>query len=131
MLQYIPMLYIAPADPPSVTLTVQSSNAILISWSPPSLNPLNGIITHYDVMIGETQILYLEDGTTVSPRMLSANFTYNVTESRTQVLDMLHPNYNYTVTMAAVTNIGKSPYSEPITVTTLTAGMYIAKYSHI
>ena len=76
----------------------------------------------YDVMITETQILYLENGTIISPRMLSVNFSYNATESRTQIFDMLHPGYNYTVTMAAVTNIGKSPYSEPITVTTPMAG---------
>ena len=74
-------------------------------------------------MITETPIQYLEDGITVSRRMLSANLTYNATESRTQLLDMLHPSYNYTVTMAAVTNVGKSPYSEPITVTMLVAGM--------
>lgn len=83
------------------------------------------MITHYDVMITETQILYLEDGTIMSPRTMSINFTYNATESRTQIFDMLHPSYNYTVTMAAVTNIGKSPYSEPITVTMLMAGMYL------
>ena len=76
-------------------------------------------------MITETQILYLEDGTTISQGMISANFTYNATESHTQILDMLHPSYNYTVTMAAVTNVGKSPYSEPIPITMPMAGMYI------
>ena len=119
MLQYST----APADAPTVTLTVQSSNTIILSWEPPVLNQLNGMIMHYDVMITETQVLYLENGTIISPQTMSANFTYNATESRTQTFDMLHPSYNYTVTMAAVTNIGKSPYSDPVTVTTPMAGM--------
>lgn len=124
-MSYNTSLPLAPADPPTVTLTVQSSNTITLSWEPPVLSQLNGVITHYDVMITETQILYLEDGTIMSPRTMSINFTYNATESRTQIFDMLHPSYNYTVTMAAVTNIGKGPYSEPITVTMLMAGMYL------
>jgi len=71
-------------------------------------------------MITETQILYLENGIITSPATMSANFS---TESHTQLFDMLHPSYNYTVTMAAITNIGRSPYSEPITVTIPMAGM--------
>ena len=122
-------LPLAPADAPIVTLTVRSSNTIVLSWEPPVLNQLNGVITHYDVMITETQILYLEDGTIILPRTMSINFTYNATESRTQIFDMLHPSYDYTVTMAAVTNIGKGPYSEPISVTMLMAGMYPLQYS--
>ena len=82
-------------------------------------------------MITETQILYLEDGTIISPRTMSINFTYNATESHTQTLDMLHPSFNYTVTMAAVTNVGKSPYSEPITVTMLMAGMLLFNCTHL
>ena len=87
------------------------------------MSPLNGIITQYDVMITETQIWYLENGTVITPRSMSVNITYNATDSRTQIFDVLHPSYNYTVTMAVVTNIGRSPYSEPITVTTSMAGM--------
>ena len=116
--------YTAPADPPSVTLTVQSSHTIVLSWEPPVLSPLNGMLIYYDMVITETQILYLENRTIISPATMSANFTYNATESRRQIFDVLHPSYNYTVTMAAVTNIGRSPYSEPITVTTLMDGMY-------
>ena len=75
-------------------------------------------------MITETQIWYLENGTIISlARSMSVNITYNATHSRTQIFDVFHPSYNYTVTMAAVTNIGRSPYSEPITVTTPMAGM--------
>jgi len=114
---------LAPADPPTVTVTVQSSSSITLAWEPPVLNQLNGIITHYDGIITEAQILYLEDGTIISQEMMSANFTYNASDSHTQILDMLHPSYNYTITMAAVTNVGKSPYSEPVTVTMLIAGM--------
>jgi len=95
----------------------------MLAWEPPVLNQLNGIITHYDGIITETQILYLEDGTIISPRMQSINISSNNTDNRLHILEMLHPSYNYTFTMAAVTNIGKSPYSEPITVTLPMAGI--------
>ena len=74
-------------------------------------------------MITETQIWYLENGTIISQQTMSVNITYNATDSHTQIFDVFYPSYNYTVTMAAVTNIGKSPYSEPITVTMPMAGM--------
>ena len=74
-------------------------------------------------MITEMQIWYLENGTAISPRSMSVNITYNATDSHTQTFDVLHPSYSYTVTMVAITNIGRSPYSEPVTVTTPMAGM--------
>ena len=77
-------------------------------------------------MITEMQIWYVENGTAISTRSMSVNITYNATDSRTQIFDVLHPNYNYTVTMAAITNIGRSPYSEPVTVTMPMAGIYVA-----
>ena len=73
-------------------------------------------------MITETQIWYLENGTIISQQAMSINITYNATDSRTQIFDVFYPSYNYTVTMAAITNVGKSPYSEPITVTMPMAG---------
>ena len=50
---------------------------------------------------------------------------FNVTGNRVQLIDMLHPNYNYTVRMAAVTSVGIGPFSDPVTATTLEDGMFV------
>ena len=52
------------------------------------------------------------------------NRTYNVSESRTQLIDMLHPDYNYTVRIAAGTAVGIGPFSDDITVRTNMDGEY-------
>jgi len=79
---------------------------------------------YYIVIINETQMLYFENETAIiSSEPLSANYTYNSTANHTQVFDIMHPSYKYTVTMAAATSVGKSPYSDLIIVTMPTAGM--------
>jgi len=77
---------------------------------------------YYIVIINESQILYFENET-ISSEPLSANFTYNSTANHTQVFHTMNPSYKYTVTMAAVTSVGRSPYSDLIIVTMPTAGM--------
>ena len=78
----------------------------------------------YHVIIMETQILYLDSGTLDSPMGNNFNRTYNVSEGRMQLVDLLHPSYNYTVMIAAATEPGIGPFSEPITVRTLEDGMF-------
>ena len=70
----------------------------------------------------ETQILYLDNGTVISQMGTNFNRTYNVSEGRIQLIDMLHPSYNYTVRIAAATVAGIGPFSDPITVMTLEDG---------
>ena len=103
-------------------VTVETSRSIMLSWDRPSLEEQNGILTIYHVIIMETQILYLDDGTVDSPMGNNFNRTYNVSEGRNQLVDMLHPSYNYTVMIAAATEPGIGPFSEPITVMTLEDG---------
>ena len=76
----------------------------------------------------ETQILYLDNGTLDSPMGDNFNRTYNVSEGRRQLIDMLHPSYNYTVRIAAATVVGIGPFSDPITVMTLEDGKHICLY---
>ena len=76
----------------------------------------------YHVSIMEIQILYSENGTTITEIGDNLNRTYNVSEGRTQLIDMLHPSYNYTVRIAAATVVGIGPFSDPITVMTLEDG---------
>jgi len=49
--------------------------------------------------------------------------TYNATMNHVQLIDMLHPGYNYTIKMAAVTMAGISPFTAPLTITTPEDGM--------
>ena len=92
-----------------------------MSWEPPLLKEQNGILIRYHVIVKETQILYLDFGTVLQMGM-NFNRTYNVSEGRTQLIDMLHPSYNYTVRIAAATVVGIGPFSDPITVMTLEDG---------
>ena len=103
-------------------MTVETSRSIMLSWDRPSLEQQNGILTIYHVIIMETQILYLDNGTVYSPMGENFNRTYNVSEGRMQSVDMLHPSYNYTVMIAAATEPGIGPFSNPITVMTLEDG---------
>ena len=108
--------------PSNVTVTVESSQSIMLMWKPPSLEGQNGFIIRYHVIVMETQILYLDNGTVISQMGMNFNRTYNVSEGRTQLIDMLHPSYNYTVRIAAATVVGIGPFSDPITVMTLEDG---------
>ena len=76
----------------------------------------------YHVIIMETQILYLDNGTTITRMGDNFNRTYYFTEGRIQLVDMLHPSYNYTVKIAAGTAAGIGPFSDPITVMTFEDG---------
>ena len=96
-----------------------------MSWDRPSLEEQNGILTIYHVIIMETQILYLDNGTVITPMGMNFNRTYDVSEGRIQLVDMLHPSYNYTVRIAAATAAGIGPFSDPITVMTLEDGEFL------
>ena len=106
----------------NVSVAVEGSRNITLSWDRPSLEEQNGILTIYHVIIMETQILYLDNGTVISPMGENFNRTYDVSEARIQLVDMLHPSYNYTVRIAAATEPGIGPFSDPITVMTLEDG---------
>jgi len=115
--------FIAPTETPlNVSVTVETSRSITLSWDQPSLEEQNGILTMYHVIIMETQILYLDDGTVITAMGNNFNRTYNVSEGRMQLVDMLHPSYNYTVRIAAATAVRIGVFSDPITVMTLEDG---------
>ena len=66
------VLFPAPSGAPlNVTVTAQSSTAILISWQPPETLKQNGIIASYDVEVNSTD-------PSVNPRRYRflANTTY-------------------------------------------------------
>jgi len=119
---YILVPAAAPLNPLISNITSQSMR---LSWNPPTIGEQNGILLLYHVIIVETPILYLDNGSLSSPMGMSFNRTYDVSEGLEQLIEMLHPSYNYTVRIAAATAVGIGPFSDPITVMTLEDGEYL------
>ena len=102
----------------------------MLSWEQPTFSE-NGPILQYHVIVIETQIHYADDGGEIEGMQRFLNRTYNVSEGRAQLIDMLHPDYNYTVTIAAVTEPGIGLFSDPITVRTDMDGELYHSCKHI
>ena len=85
-----------------VSLNAISSRVVNITWTPPPNDQRNGIIQYYQikVFIAETSEYF---------NIQTANFSLTLTD--------LHPDYTYTVSIAAVT-IGTGPFSTIQSVTT-------------
>ena len=116
---------VVPTEAPSnVSVIVESSQSIMLSWERPSPEEQNGQLISYHVIVIETQIHYMDNGTEITGMQAYLNRTYNVSEGRSQLIDGLHPDYNYTVRIAAATGEGIGPFSDTITVRTLTDGKY-------
>ena len=105
--------------PRNVSVMVNSSRSIILEWERPSPEEENGLLVRYHVIVIETQIHYTDDGVEIMGMQRYLNRTYNVSEERAQLIDeMIHPDYNYTVRIAAATEPGIGPFSDPITVRT-------------
>ena len=110
---------IVPTEAPrNVNVTVESSRSIMLTWERPSPEEENGLLVRYHVIVIETQIHYTDDGVEITGMQGYMNITYNVSEGRVQLIDSLHPDYNYTVRIAAATEPGIGPFSDAITVRT-------------
>ena len=101
--------------PGNVSVTVNSSRSIMLTWERPPPEEENGVLLVYHVIVMETQIHYMDNGTEITGTQRYLNRTYNVSEERTQLIDDLHPDYNYTVRIAAATEPGIGPFSDPVT----------------
>ena len=82
--------------------TAVSSNSISLAWDPPAAANRNGIIRTYTVNVS------------VSPSGENIQLTANNTQL---YLEMLHPYYNYSFVISAVTT-GPGPPSSVYTITT-------------
>ena len=103
------MLSAPSSAPTGLTATDVGQRNITIEWSPPPAEDWNGVIRFYIL-----EIVEIETG---------AVLTINLTTTG-EILGNLHPYYTYHISIAAVTlDIG--PFSLPISVTTLQAGMYM------
>ena len=112
-------LIAVPTEAPgNVNVTVNSSRSIMLTWERPPRVEENGLLLIYHVIVIETQIHYFDNGTEITGMQIYLNRTYNVSEGRAQLIDSLHPDYNYTVRIAAATGPGIGPFSDAITVRT-------------
>ena len=102
-------------------MTVESSHSIMLTWERPSPEEENGLLLIYHVIVIETQIHYFDNGTEITGMLTYLNRTYNVSEGA-QLIDLLHPDYNYTVRIAAATEPGIGPFSNATTVRTVMDG---------
>ena len=100
---------IAPtAAPTEVSVIVNGSRGIYVSWNAPPANETNGIIVYYLVSVMELESLTEQE--------------YE-TEQTSLAVNRLHPYYTFTVMVAAVT-IDTGPYSIGYTVQTLADGRF-------
>ena len=107
---------------------VDSSRSIMLTWERPPMDEENGILLIYHVIVMETQIHYTNDGEEIRGMERYLNRTYNVSQGREQLINMLHPDYNYTIRIAAATEPGIGPFSNPIIVRTDMDGEYTYCY---
>lgn len=92
----------APTAPPSsITVDIQSSVEVLLSWSPPNNEDRNGEIEFYIITITETTTQY--------------EFEIQALSTSVNISD-LHPFYTYQVNIAAVT-VDTGPFSPTLTFT--------------
>ena len=96
----------------------------MLTWERPSLEQEIGLLVQYHVIVIETHIHYFDNGTEITGEQTYLNTTYNVSEGRTQLIGSLHPDYNYTVRIAAATGPGIGPFSDAMTVRTDMDGEY-------
>lgn len=77
----------------------------------------NGQLIRYHIIVREFQLVYIRNQTIEVPADIR-NITFDISESRVQLIENLHSNQTYTVRIAAATGAGIGPFSTAITVTT-------------
>ena len=85
-----------------VRATVIDSRTLTVMWEPPLNSLQNGILQYYTVAVLVQQTF--------------TSFTVNTTEVSLTIPN-LHPAYDHTIRVAAVT-IGTGPFSIPVAITT-------------
>ena len=88
----IPAMYTrhaVPSSPPNdVTVTIQSSSVVLITWSAPDKSHQNGVIQYYILSLIEKETGWLREETSPGTNITIAH---------------LQPSFAYTVNISAVT----------------------------
>ena len=119
-LQYFLIYYLAPSTPPvNVMAILVNSSGFTLVWDAPLAEEQNGVIRYYAIHIIEITT--------------SQEYALNSTGNQTGVY-FLHPYYNYTYAVSAVT-IELGPFSNANNIRTSEDGMkkllYAFKYIYV
>ena len=105
-------IYLAPSTPPvNVMATLVNSSGFTLMWGAPPSETQNGVIRRYAIHIVEINT--------------SQEHTLNSTETQTEMY-FLHPYYNYTYAVSAVT-IELGPYTTATNIRTSEDGTIMCK----
>ena len=98
---------IAPTGvPANITSTENPNITVNVTWAPPPYDKQNGVIKSYNIKVTDVQL---------------NETNYNTSNTTWILLQNLHPYYNYSVSIAAVT-IDVGPYSSEYYFTAPEAG---------
>ena len=101
---WLPFLLLAPSAPPeNFNAVVGSPTSARIFWDPPPSEDINGLIIQYII-----NVTVIENGETFL--LNSTTTSLNITQ--------LQPYTTYICVIAAVTSVGRGPYSTQLTVIT-------------
>lgn len=93
--------HVVPVTPPqSVATQTLNSTALNITWAPPNVTMINGILTAYTIRITEVE----------TGEMMQIVRDRQDTEL---TVASLHPDYWYSVDMSCNTSVGEGPFSAP------------------
>lgn len=96
------LIFPVPGSPPqNFDATANSPRSIGLSWSPPSPEELNGILTGYVISVAG-----LETRQTFQLNVSAQTTTYTISNAR--------PYTTYSLVIAAVNNAGMGPFSTEI-----------------
>lgn len=111
LLQFPPIVYVVPTSSPQQLMVANvTSNTTLLLWSPPPPEDHNGVITVFEVNI--TTVLTGE--------------TIQLFTNQTQLeVDFLKPHTDYSVVIAAHTQVGSGPFSTTLLFRTAEDGKLI------
>ena len=100
------VLHAVPSAPPlNFTASVNGTTSVLFNWQPPSLDDRNGILSYYQLRLVD-QSFNLTD------------LMFNTTNTNFNI-DTLEEYIRYSCFVAAATDVGLGPYTDPIEITTL------------
>ena len=94
----------APTSPPlNLSLVASTSTSVTLSWAPPPTQYQNGVIMGYTLQVFNSQQGLLRETNT---------------SSNGSTVDSLRPNTTYLLKVAAMTDVGRGPYSDNMYVAT-------------
>ena len=91
-------------------VTLVERRQATIAWQPPAFEDQNGVIVYYQIVALQFQFSMIPD------IRVNTNFT-------SHTLTNLEEDNEYTVMIAAATQVGLGPFSSPINFTTLEDGI--------